>query len=318
MSLIHNALKTTDTRQQPGLVSRMSTTSTAPAGSAWLQGVLAFVIVVGMGAAAWWVWQEMPSSLLSSSRPEADGATATSALPQVDINAPAVKEGTGKATEAVMASAEGSRATVGSGMAQGAGTAATDAATESEKSASAVLSVDQAATNPAPGGTKSNVSIEQHSSPHVRQARPAKQAATVVERSDGSKVAASGAVADDSPVKAVYARFVVAMRAGDMTAAQRALDGLKTRLPASSIGLLRAQAWFDLRTGNDAAAAELYRTILDRVPGDEEAAVNLASIQSRQQKYEEARTTLNAAAQLNPESVALQTALAQYTPNVRK
>ena len=84
------------------------------------------------------------------------------------------------------------------------------------------------------------------------------------------------------------------------------------------MGLLRAQAWFDLRAGRDAAAADGYRGILERMPGDEEAAVNLASIQARQQKPEEARATLDAAARVHPDSNALRAALAQFTPAARQ
>ena len=100
--------------------------------------------------------------------------------------------------------------------------------------------------------------------------------------------------------------------------AQQELTVLKNRLPAGSLGLLRAQAWFDLKAGNDAAAADGYRAILERMPGDEEAAINLASIKSRQQKPEEARTTLDEALRLQPDSAALRAALAQFTPMARQ
>ena len=100
--------------------------------------------------------------------------------------------------------------------------------------------------------------------------------------------------------------------------AERELAALKARLPEGSLGLLRAQAWFDLRAGHDAAAGDGYRAILERMPGDEEAAINLASIQSRQQKPEEARATLDAAVRLQPGSAALRAALAQFTPTARQ
>ncbi|MNW11217.1 hypothetical protein D3C71_2086130 [compost metagenome] len=51
--------------------------------------------------------------------------------------------------------------------------------------------------------------------------------------------------------------------------------------------------------------------------GDEEAAINLASIQARQQKPEEARATLDAALRLRPDSAALRAALGQFTPAAR-
>lgn len=108
------------------------------------------------------------------------------------------------------------------------------------------------------------------------------------------------------------------MRNGQTADAERELGALKAVLPADALGLLRAQAWFDLKGGREDAAAQSYRQILDRMPGDEEAAVNLASIQARQSDQEGARTTLDTAARLNPDSAALRAALAQYTPNARK
>ena len=138
-----------------------------------------------------------------------------------------------------------------------------------------------------------------------------------------STTAAAPAVApapavDDAPVELRFARFVAAMKESRTADAERELAALKERLPAGSLGLVRAQAWFDLRAGRDAAAADGYRTILERLPGDEEAAINLASIQSRQQKTEEARATLDAASRLQPDSAALRAALAQFTPAARQ
>lgn len=125
-------------------------------------------------------------------------------------------------------------------------------------------------------------------------------------------------VVDETPVELRFARFVAAMKNNQTVDAERELAALKARLPAGSLGLLRAQAWFDLRAGNDAAAAEQYRAILDRMPGDEEAAINLASIHSRRARPEEARATLDAALRLSPDSAALRSALGQFTPNARQ
>lgn len=147
-----------------------------------------------------------------------------------------------------------------------------------------------------------------------RPVRPSRPAATA-EATPVVPVAAS--VVDDTPVELLFARYVTAMKDGRGADAERALGTLKERLPAGSIGLLRAQAWYDLRAGRDAAAADGYRAIIERMPGDEEAAINLASIQARQQKPEEARATLDAAVRLQPDSAALRAALAQFTPAAR-
>jgi predicted Zn-dependent protease len=123
---------------------------------------------------------------------------------------------------------------------------------------------------------------------------------------------------DEAPIELRFARFVAAMKESRTADAEQELALLKARLPAGSLGLMRAQAWFDLRAGRDASAVDLYRAILDRMPGDEEAAINLASIQSRQNKTEDARATLDAAARLQPDSAALRAALAQFTPSARQ
>jgi len=125
-------------------------------------------------------------------------------------------------------------------------------------------------------------------------------------------------VVDETPVELRFARLVTAMKEGRDSDAERELAALRERLPAGSLGLLRAQAWFDLRGGRDAAAASGYRAILERMPGDEEASINLASIQSRQNKPEEARATLDTALRLQPDSSALRAALGQFTPAARQ
>ena len=147
----------------------------------------------------------------------------------------------------------------------------------------------------------------------TRQARGVTRSTTAA-----APAVAPGPAVDDAPVELRFARFVAAMKESRTADAERELAALKERLPAGSLGLVRAQAWFDLRAGRDAAAADGYRTILERLPGDEEAAINLASIQSRQQKTEEARATLDAASRLQPDSAALRAALAQFTPAARQ
>lgn len=105
------------------------------------------------------------------------------------------------------------------------------------------------------------------------------------------------------------------MKSGQQADAERELTALKKYLPTEALGLIRAQAWFDLQAGRDMAAAAGYRSILDRIPGDEEAAINLATIQLRQQQPEEARFTLDTAIRLQPDSVALRNALEHFTPD---
>ena len=147
----------------------------------------------------------------------------------------------------------------------------------------------------------------------TRQAHGANRSST-----PAAPAVATAPAVDDTPVELRFARFVAAMKESRTADAERELAALKERLPAGSLGLLRAQVKPGLRAGRDAAAADGYRAILERLPGDEEAAINLASIQSRQQKTEEARATLDAASRLQPDSAALRAALAQFTPAARQ
>lgn len=114
-----------------------------------------------------------------------------------------------------------------------------------------------------------------------------------------------------------FAEFMVAMNAQDWSAAQQQLDALRKRLPPQAVGLLRAQAWFDLQRGELDQARQGYQQLLERMPGDEEAAVNLASVLSRQGQGEAARQVLLQAVQIRPDAPRLRDALRRFTPEVR-
>lgn len=303
MSLIHDALKSMDApQQQPMPAPTRPAAPVAAAGRgrpAWVDGLLAFCVVVGAGAAGWYVWQGQKPTL----DPAPSATRAASPRPQA-LPAPAVADPL-PLPVAVHPPA--------------------DAAAVTPAAPTQVASTTPTAVHAAPESHPSAAPVQggKSSTPEAEHATPPAKHAVVHRRSRPDKRVeeaqkALEPKADDTPVEVHFARFVTAMRAENTADAERELGALKARLPATALGLLRAQAWFDLKTGNDAAAAGGYRAILDRMPGDEEAAINLASIQSRQNKPEEARSTLDAAARLRPDSAALKTALAQYTPNAHK
>lgn len=122
---------------------------------------------------------------------------------------------------------------------------------------------------------------------------------------------------DDKPVEQRFAEFMVAMNAQDWNGAQQQLDALRKRLPPQAAGLLRAQAWFDLQRGELDSARQGYQQLLERLPGDEEAAINLASVLSRQGQGEAARQVLLQAVQIRPDAPRLRDALRRFTPEVR-
>lgn len=321
MSLIHDALKSMDAPEQsrPAAVAPPRAPAPVAAGRpGWVDALLAFAAVLGAGFLGWWLWQ-------SQMQPKADLTPAAvapvRAMPQP---APVPPQPVALATQPA-APVEPLSPPLAGMPAPAAAPTATDTAMAAAPQGAApgampVPPVQPAtpAAAPGPAVAKAPVTVARNES--AAAPRPAVSRPARASRSAPQAVAAPEAapVVDDTPVELRFARFVTAMRGGQKADAERELAALKARLPAGSIGLLRAQAWFDLREGRDAAAAEGYRAIIERMPADEEAAINLASIQARQNKTEEARATLDAAVRLQPDSAALRAALAQFTPNARQ
>lgn len=318
MSLIHDALKSMDAPQDPKLVLARAPVTVARRRPAWLDAALAFFIVLGAGVVGWLVWQSQmkPKRDLTpvavapvSAAPQPLAATMPIASPppadtlQPAVATPVVADVGGAAPVAPPATPQAAVAT--NVVLQSPSPAGTSLPAAPKVSAPSLVAADaQAGSAPAMQETP-------RLAPQ-RQARSSRPATAPV-----APMPVAAPAVDDTPVELRFARFVAAMKEGRGADAERELAALKERLPAGSLGLLRAQAWFDLRAGRDAAAADGYRAILERMLGDEEAAINLASIQARQQKPEEARATLDAALRLRPDSAALRAALGQFTPAAR-
>ena len=118
--------------------------------------------------------------------------------------------------------------------------------------------------------------------------------------------------ADEMPIEKRYALFLQAMKANDLVVAGEQLKALQVKMPAGILSRLRAEAWFALRSGQDATARQAYRDILEQSPGDEEASVNLASIEARADRREVARQVLNDALRRNPDSDVLHHAVGRF------
>jgi tetratricopeptide (TPR) repeat protein len=166
--------------------------------------------------------------------------------------------------------------------------------------------------------TKTHVSGDAAPTPRVRpvSAGGAQGVARRAERKEAT-MAPTPEPVDDKPVEQRFAEFMVAMNMKDWPAAQAQLYALAKRLPPQATALLRAQGWYDLQRGELAAARQSYQLLLDRLPNDEESALNMASIYSQQGKGDAARDTLARAVQLRPDSVRLRDALRRFTPEVR-
>lgn len=119
-------------------------------------------------------------------------------------------------------------------------------------------------------------------------------------------------IVEDMPVQKRFALFLQAMKSNDMVGAGEQLKGLQNTLPAGTLSRSRAEAWFALRSGQGTTARQAYRDILVQVPGDEEASVNLASIEARADRREVARQVLSDALLSNPDSEVLRHALSRF------
>lgn len=306
MSLIHDALKSMDEPREPRRVLPPAPAAAPRSRPAWLDAVLAFVAVVAAAWLGWMVW---------TSQSQRSDPRAVSVVPQRNAS-PAAEPA--KLPEPAAAPAVSTDLTR---VAAATGTPAPDASTS--PAATSLATGKPASTVPLPKDTSvpaapSAQGIAQATPAQAapRQPRPPRPA--VRDTAPATMSAPAAPAVDEAPIELRFARFVAAMKESRTADAEQELALLKARLPAGSLGLMRAQAWFDLRAGRDASAVDLYRAILDRMPGDEEAAINLASIQSRQYKTEDARATLDAAARLQPDSAALRAALAQFTPSARQ
>lgn len=111
------------------------------------------------------------------------------------------------------------------------------------------------------------------------------------------------------PVEQIHAEVMTAVAAGDLPAARARLVELALRLPSDNLALLRARAWVSARGGAPAEAMRDYQAILQRLPGDENASLNLAALEAAAGQPEAARATLSGALSRFPESERLQRAL---------
>ncbi len=114
------------------------------------------------------------------------------------------------------------------------------------------------------------------------------------------------------PAEKRFALFLQAMKTSDLPGAQTQLQHLRRQMTGNSMTLLRAEAWFALASGDTAGARARYTSLLERLPGDEEASINLASLELREQHVEPARRLLHEALTQNPDSEAVKAALARF------
>ena len=102
-----------------------------------------------------------------------------------------------------------------------------------------------------------------------------------------------------------------ALEKQDRASADEHLRDIQAQLPVGSVARLRSEAWFFMQTGDLEKGAQTYRKILDKLPGDELASLNLAVLERNRQRTSNAVDVLSGSLKLNPNSTALRTALDQ-------
>lgn len=112
----------------------------------------------------------------------------------------------------------------------------------------------------------------------------------------------------------LFERFNRALAAHDRAQAQRHLQTIRASLPASSLARWRAEAWFAYQSGELEQARDTYLDLLGKLPGDENATLNLVTIEQQLQQPERARAVLEASLRHNQDSVALRAAMARLHP----
>ena len=116
-----------------------------------------------------------------------------------------------------------------------------------------------------------------------------------------------------------FSAIARAIENGDEAEARAQLSRLEQELPATSLTLLRAQAWV-LNTGAGADVPTVraaYTAILARLPDDENALLNLSALELKAGKLDAARALVASALSANPDSPAARAAQQRIGAAVR-
>ena len=112
-------------------------------------------------------------------------------------------------------------------------------------------------------------------------------------------------------IAALVASVERAVGSGDDAAVDTALHRLEAALPEKSLTLLRMHAWVSYARGDFAGAAQAYRDIIERVPDDENASINIAILDARNGHVGRARARLSSLALQHAGSPQITRALAE-------
>jgi tetratricopeptide (TPR) repeat protein len=222
----------------------------------------------------------------------AQGAYDSNLMPITNLGSPVVADNTAASTAAPVYPSMQSAATPDAGMAPAAGDIDPAAA------ASAIVAASQNAAS------QNDAAIAVAEPPPVPQAAPAPRTPPDKSYLDKStfKLGRQADSSKDQDVSHWVNLFSNEMSAGNFEQARAYLSKLQAKLPAQSITLLRMQAWYAVDTSDDNTAREIFLRILDRVPDDQNAGVNIALIDWRANRYSTALARIDRLHQLYPDS----------------
>lgn len=313
MSLIYQALKQTEQQAPAAVVASASAAApravpaVPPAGPGRLRAPLLLgAVVAGAGIVA--------GLLLSQREPVAGVATA--AVPSAPVAvAPAPAEVPSQPTAGVPPLPTAALPAAAPGAVAALPVAEAPLPTVPPRlMLSTSLSVRPAATEAAPAVTAPPAAVPAPTpapaaapaaAQPVTQARPAPAEVTV--RATGGTTE----TASNEDISELFDGLNRALEARDEAQAQRHLQGIRNRLPEGSLARLRAEGWHAYRTGDAERAQRVYRRLLEKLPGDENASLTLASIERQGQRPDQAREVLARSLRHNPNSAMLRSALDQ-------
>ena len=142
-------------------------------------------------------------------------------------------------------------------------------------------------------------------------ARAATKAAAPPAAPAPSPLASASGEVDPRAVARRVADFDRALRAGDFALAKSTLDAIAAMLPERSLTLLRLQAWYAHRSGDADGAMALYGEVLQRLPQDRNAAINLAMLEAERGDVDRASQRLRDLRSVAGESAELAAAMAR-------
>ncbi len=189
------------------------------------------------------------------------------------------------------------------------GASAPPAAPALVKEQTAPLAQESQRVTTLPAATQSNLAATTPEPQTVDAARALDTADTAAEESGrmiGSnnfiKVGKQPEAVTDANVPRWVASFRDAMAQGDHAKAKTALGSLEAGLSPQSLTLLRMQAWYAVDSGNDSTARGIYTSVLQRLPDDINAGVNVALIDWRAGQHAGALQRINAMYTQHPDS----------------